>query len=109
MAFENRRWLVVPTDKIDDIKFNQVLEADKESLRKSVDGTKTFVKYEVKVIDETYTTTFVNAETNEEVVNTIEAGVYGRPDIYSEEYTEYNHEDILNLLATEEWSELIEE
>ena len=44
MAFENRRWLVIPTDKIDDIDFNQVLEADKESLRKSIDNTKTFIK-----------------------------------------------------------------
>jgi hypothetical protein len=36
--------------------------------------------------------------------NTIEVGVYGRPSIYSEEYNEYNHEEILNLLRTSEWS-----
>jgi len=109
MGFENRRWLVIPTDKIDDVNFDQVLEANKESLRKSLDNTKTFIKYEVSVVDEAYTTTFVNPETDEEVTNTVEAGVYGRPSIYSEDYTEYNHADILDLLATEEWTNPIEE
>ena len=36
--------------------------------------------------------------------NTIEVGVYGRPSIYSEEYNEYNHEEILELLRSPEWS-----
>ena len=107
--FENRRWLVIPTSIIDDIDFNQVHESNAESLRRSVDGTLTFVKYEVNIIDETYTETHLNPETNEEVTNTIEAGIYGRPSIYSEDYTEYNHADILDLLATEEWTNPIEE
>jgi hypothetical protein len=102
--FENRRWLVIPTDKIDDIDFGQVLEPNKESLRKSVDETKTFIKYNVTVISEDVETKYVDMETNEEKSYTTEKGVYGRPDIYSEDYTEYNHEDILALLATEEWS-----
>jgi hypothetical protein len=102
--FENRRWLVIPTDKIDDIDFGQVLEPNKESLRKSVDETKTFIKYNVTVVSEDVETTYKDLETNEDVSYTTKAGVYGRPDIYSEDYTEYNHEDILALLATEEWS-----
>ena len=109
MAFENRRWLVIPTDKINDVDFNQVLEPNIESLRKSIDETKTFVKYEFRVVDEDFETTYEDLETGETVSYTTEAGVYGRPDIYSEEYTEYNHKDILNLLSTEEWTELIEE
>ena len=53
--FQNRRWLVIPVEKIDDIDFNQVHESSADSLRKSIDNTLTFVKYEVNVVDETYT------------------------------------------------------
>ncbi len=109
MRFENRRWLVVPTSIIDDIDFNQVHESNADSLRKSVDETLTFVKYEVNVVDETYTETFEDIETGEDVTNTVEAGTYGRPSVYSEDYTEYNHADILALLATEAWTNPIEE
>jgi len=107
--FQNRRWLVIPTSVIDDIDFNQVHESSVDSLRKSIDESETFVKYEVSIVDETYTETFINAETGEEETNTIEAGTYGRPSIYNEDYTEYNHADILDLLATEEWTNPIEE
>jgi hypothetical protein len=109
MRFENRRWLVIPTSIIDDIDFNQVLEPSKESLRISVDETLTFVKYEVNVIEETHTETFWDVDTNQEMTNTIEAGVYGRPDIYNDDYTEYNHSEILELLATDQWTEQLEE
>ena len=107
--FQNRRWLVIPTSIVDDIDFNQVHEPNADSLRKSVDETLTFVKYEVNVVEETYTETFEDVETGEEVTNTIEAGTYGRPSIYSEDYTEYTHSEILELLSTEQWTEQIEE
>ena len=109
MRFENRRWLVIPTSIIGDIDFNQVHESNADSLRKSVDETLTFVKYEVSVVEETYTETFQDIETEEEVTNTVEAGTYGRPSVYSEEYTEYTHSEILELLSTEQWTEQIEE
>jgi hypothetical protein len=102
--FENRRWLVIPIEKIDDIDFNQVLQSNKESLRKSIDESETFVKYDISVIEEAITQTHKDTETNEDVEYTVEAGTYGRPSIYSDEYTEYNHSDILTLLATEKWS-----
>ena len=104
MEFENRRWLVIPTDKIDDINFDQVLEPNKESLRKSLDNSLTFIKYDVSIIEKDIVETYTDLETLEEVTTTTKAGVYGRPDIYSEEYTEYNHEDILALLNTEAWT-----
>lgn len=107
--FENRRWLIIPVEKIGDIDFNQVLEPNKESLRMSVDSTKTFVKYEVTTVSETYTDTHTDPETGEEVSNTTEAGIYGRPSIYSEDYIEYTHSEILGLLSTEQWTEQIEE
>ena len=107
--FQDRRWLVIPTSIIDTINFNEVRESSAESLRKSIDGTKTFIKYEIIEYKEDHVETFINAETGEEETNTIAAGVYGRPSVYSDEYTEYNHEDILALLATEEWTNPIEE
>mgnify|MGYP003627162224 FL=1 len=102
--FENRRWLVIPTSIIDTIKFNEVHESSIDSLRKSVDESETFVKYDISVIEETITQTHKDTETNEDVEYTVEAGTYGRPSIYSDEYTEYNHEEILALLATSAWT-----
>ena len=107
--FENRRWLVIPTSIIDDIDFNQVHESNADSLRLSVDGTETFVKYEVTVVAEDTTETFINAETNEESTVTTEAGTYGRPSVYSTDYDEYSHAGILALLATEAWTNPIDE
>tara|TARA_R110002153_G_scaffold72552_2_gene189742 strand:- start:179 stop:511 length:333 start_codon:yes stop_codon:yes gene_type:complete len=107
--FQNRRWLVIPTSIIGTINFNQVHESNAESLRKSVDETLTFVKYEVSIVEETYTDTHTDIETGEEVSNTVEAGTYGRPSIYNEDYTEYTHSEILELLSTEQWTEQIEE
>ena len=104
-TFQNRRWLVIPTNMIGSIEFDQVLEASPNTLRLSVDGTKTFVKYEINVVPDDYTVTVPNPETGEESSYTVYAGTYGRPDIYSTEYPEYNHEEILQLLATPEWTQ----
>lgn len=102
--FPNRRWLVIPTTEVENVDFNQVHETSAETLRYSVDGSKTFIKYEVNIIEEDITTTSINPETMEEMTTTIPAGVYGRPSIYNGEFLEYNHEEILALLATEEWT-----
>ncbi len=107
--FKNRRWLVIPIEKIDDVNFDQVLQPNKESLRKSVDGSLTFVKYEISIIEEDVVEEYTDIETGEEKTNTIKAGTYGRPSVYSNDYTEYNHADILDLLATEAWTKTIEE
>jgi hypothetical protein len=104
-AFENRRWLVIPTTLTESIDFNQVLESGLSQLRLSVDGTKTFVKYEINVVEEDYTVTVPNLETGEEDSYTVQAGTYGRPSFYSEEYPEYNHQEILELLSTPEWTQ----
>ena len=107
--FPNRRWLVIPASEVANVDFNQVLESSADSLRYSVDQTETFVKYEVTVVEETYTQTFLDPETQEEITTTVEAGVYGRPSIYNGTYPEYNHEEILALLATEAWTAPIQE
>ncbi len=102
--FENRRWLVIPTTVTGSVDFAQVLEASPETLRCNVDGTETFVKYEVMIVTASYTQSFINPETLETGSRVVEAGTYGRPGIYSEEYPEYNHQEILALLATPKWT-----
>ena len=108
-TFANRRWLIIPAILTGSIDFNQVLESSPESLRLSVDGTKTFIKYEINEVLEDQTYTGINPETGEEITSTTLAGVYGRPSIYSEEYTEYTHEEILTILSTEEWTTPMQE
>ena len=102
--FPNRRWLVIPTTITGSIDFNQVIEYSPESLRFSVDGTQTFVKYEINEITASYTQSYINAETYQTSSYIVEAGVYGRPSIYTSSYSEYNHADILTLLSTETWT-----
>jgi len=102
--FPNRRWLVIPTSITGSIDFNTVHENSLESLRLSVDGSKTFIKYEVIEVPVRCETEVISAETGEPQVCITEAGIYGRPSIYSEEYPEYNHEEILHILSTEEWT-----
>jgi hypothetical protein len=103
-SFLNRRWLVIPTTLTGSIDFNQVLQDSTGSLRLSIDGTQTFIKYEITEVTESYIQNFTNAMTGESGSYTVEAGIYGRPSIYSPEYPEYNHEEILALLATEAWT-----
>jgi hypothetical protein len=79
--YDNRRYLIIPSSIVDDIDFSQVHETSKDTLRYSVDGTNTFVKYELP----------------------------NRPDIYSEEYNEHTHEEILEILSEEEWTSPMEE
>jgi hypothetical protein len=104
-----KRWLVIPASVTDQVDFNQVLESSPETLRYSVDKLQTFVKYMVNVVPVTYTQTYTDAITGEPVTVTTEAGVYCRPDIYNGVYPEYNYEEILALLSTEEWTSPITE
>ena len=102
--FPNRRWLVIPSTEVENVNFNEVLESSADSLRYSVDGSQTFVKYEITVIAEDITNVYTDAETGEEHTSVTPAGTYGRPSIYNGTFPEYNHEEILALLATEDWT-----
>ena len=101
--FENRRWLVIPTNLTESINFNQVHQSSIDKLRVSNDGTQTFVKYEVNIVTSSFDTTYNNPETEEDETYTTDAGVYGRPTIYSSSYSEYNHTEILNVLTGSNW------
>lgn len=102
--YENRNYLIIPVSEVPKVDFSQVCESSPETLRKSVDETKTFVKWDEGVYDPTpYQIT--NAETNE-----IETVIPQPPqppafiaDIVGAEGP-YSHAEILEILSGPEWS-----
>lgn len=44
--YDNRKFVVIPADKINQVDFTQVQETSAETCRYSVDKTMTFVKYD---------------------------------------------------------------
>jgi hypothetical protein len=58
MEFENRQYVIFDISELDQIDFTQVLETSVETVRRSNDGTKTFVKWDgaVPACVETLTT-----------------------------------------------------
>lgn len=78
MVYENRKYVIFPASEVGNVDFSQVFETSENTCRYSVDGTKTFVKYEG------------------EQPSSIQ-GIANK----SQEYT---HEEILAILSTEEWT-----
>lgn len=77
--YENREFMIFSVTELDQIDFTQVCETSEETVRKSVDGTKTFVKWD--------------GATPECVANlTTKEGPY-------------TYEEILVILATPEWTD----
>lgn len=103
--FENRRWLIIPTSITGSIDFDTVYESNPESLRLSLDGTKTFVKYDIEVISEDITIPIPDPETEETTNEIVPAGTYGRPSIWSAEYQECTYNQIIEILEGPEWTE----
>lgn len=103
--FENRRWLIIPTNLTGSINFNEVLESSTESLRLSVDGTQTFIKYEVKEVTASYEEYYPDTENpGVWVTASFEAGIYGRPSIYNEGDKEYTYTEVIDLLTGSAWT-----
>jgi hypothetical protein len=44
--YDNRKFMIFNVSELNQIDFTQVLETDIDTVRKSVDGTKTFVKWD---------------------------------------------------------------
>ena len=44
--FEHREYLIIPVSELTKVNFEEVLETSAETVRKSIDQTKTFVKWE---------------------------------------------------------------
>ena len=82
--YENRSFAIFSTTEIDQVDFSLVCETSADTLRKSVDETKTFVKWDGGVAPE-----FVSELT------TLEGP--------------YTYSEILDILSTPEWSAPMEE
>ncbi len=76
--YDNRRFMIFNVSELNQIDFNTVLETSADTVRKSVDETKTFVKW-----DGTMPTCVSNLTTKE---------------------GPYTYEEILTILATSEWT-----
>lgn len=70
----DRKYVILNWDEIDSVDFDQVMETEASKVRKSVDGTKFFVKFE------------------------------GDVPSFLEGKTIYSHSEILVILATDEWT-----
>jgi hypothetical protein len=82
MDYSNRRYVIFSVSELDKINFEEVLETSVETVRKSVDKTKTFVKWE--------------GEAPASVQSLITQSKY------------YTHEEILNILSGQEWTVPVE-
>ena len=75
----SRTYVVFNTSELDSVDYSQVLETSRDTVRTSIDGTKTFVKYE-------------GLEPSSVTALTTTSG-------------SYTHSEILALLATDEWTD----
>ena len=102
--YENRQYLIIPVSEISKIDFALVHETSAETLRKSVDGTKTFIKWDQLPYDPT-PYEIINAETNQ--LETVYPQEPQPPafiaDIVGAEGP-YTYEEILEILDGPEWS-----
>lgn len=76
--YTTREYIIFPTTELSKIDFTQVLETSQETVRKSVDQTKTFVKWSGE---------------QPSCISTLE-NIEGP----------YTHEEMLDILSTEEWT-----
>ena len=44
--YTNRKYVIIPLSKVEDINYDEIIETDSKSLRLSEDGAYTFVKFE---------------------------------------------------------------
>ena len=80
--FENRSYVIFDVTEINTINFDEVLQTNAQSLRKSVDGTKTFVKYDGGVMPTSVAalTTKQGPFTHEQILSTLSSTEWTNPD-----------------------------
>ena len=77
--YDNREFMIFSVSELDKIDFSQVLETSAETVRKSVDGLKTFVKWDGAIPQ-----CVADLETKE---------------------GPYTYDEILHILSTPEWTD----
>ena len=81
--FGDRHYIIFDVTELAQIDFDQVLETSAETVRRSVDGTKTFVKFE--------------------------GGMPASVAALTTKSEPYTHEEILEILLTSEWASMLSE
>lgn len=81
--FDNRKYVVIPYSEIGNVDFTQVMETSMETVRRSVNGNLTFVKY----IGEMPSSIFDIANKSQE----------------------YSHQEFLDILSGLDWSPVEDE
>ena len=79
MEYQNREFMIFNVSELEQIDFNQVLETSIDTVRKSVDQTKTFVKWN-----------------GEQIPSSVEA--------LTTKEGPYTYEQMLEIMNTEEWT-----
>ena len=79
-SYEHRNFMIFNVSEVDLIDFNTVLETSPETLRRNLDGTKSFVKWDGETVPIS-----VEALTTKE--------------------GPYNYDEILEILAGPEWTD----
>jgi hypothetical protein len=102
--YESRNFIIFSVEEINKIDFNSVLETSPDTLRRSADGTKTFVKWDQAIFDPT-PYTIINAETGEEQTIVPEEPI--PPSFINDLETKegpYTYEEMLVILNSPEWT-----
>ena len=83
MEYESRQFVIFEVSELSKIDFSQVLETSEESVRRSVDGTKTFVKWDGDAVPECVNnlTTKSDYMTYTEIVNLMETSEWKSVDM----------------------------
>jgi hypothetical protein len=104
--YGNRNYIIFNVSEVDKVDFTQVLETSAETLRKSVDGTKTFIKWDSSVLAAIHTAPADNpaAATDPGYAVQVEPGTPSFLDDLTTKEGPYTHEEMLTILATEEWT-----
>ncbi len=76
--YENRKFMIFGVSELPNIDFTQVCETSIDTVRKSVDGVKTFVKWDTE-------------------------GIPSSVDSLTTKEGPYTYEEILTILSTQEW------
>jgi hypothetical protein len=108
---ENRQYMIFSLTEVDTIDFNEVLQTSAETLRKSTDNTKSFVKWEGRMI----TTSEPNmaamdenglpAESAPPVETTTEPYIPDSIKALTTKDGPYTHSEIILILAGSDWTD----
>lgn len=92
--YDNRHYVIFDCTELDTIDFDQVHETSEATMRKSLDETQTFVKYD-------YITYISGSVESDVVVDSIPSSV----EALTTKSTPYSYDEILSILATSVWTD----